>query len=344
MTGWALLAYALILALPVAALLRRAAWTSRAPRLAMFTWFSLAASTVLALVSTGVLLFVPATGLHRGVADFALTCLNALEYHYGLIGGSLLGGLSVVLALGLPLLLAGCGLTEFLRVRRGRREHRRDLMVSARRDRATSALVVEHDTAAAYCLPGRGGVIVVTTGAMRAVDGPGLAAVLHHERAHLNGRHHLLTALANALHRPLCFLPLFAALPDEIARLVELRADDVAAARSGRRLLAASLLAFAESRLAGAGVTAGHAALAFAAPIPADGLRPRVPGFDRPGPVLAASASDTVDRMRRLVTAPVRLSRPGSLGIAASGTAAMVLPIAVTVVSLATVTYMACCS
>lgn len=318
MNGWALLAYAAVLSIPVAALLRRAAWPSRAPRLAMFAWFSLSVSVVLALVAAGVLLIVPATGLHRGLADFMAACLRALEYRHGIIGGSMLGGLSFFLALGLPVLFAASGLAEFLRVRRGRRRHLRDLRMSARRDRGTGALVVDHDTAAAYCLPGRGGVIVVTTGAMRAVDGDGLAAVLDHERAHLTGRHHVLTALAGALHRPLCFLPLFADLPDQIAHLVELRADDVAAARSGRRVLAASLLAFAESSLARA--------------------------LPDPAPALSAAGPGTVDRMRRLVATPRRLNRPGAFGIAASGTAAMVLPVAVTVASLATVTYMACCS
>lgn len=318
MTGWALLAYAAVLSLPVAVLLRRAVWTSRAPRLAMFTWFSLAASVVLALVSAGVLLIVPATGLHYGLADFAAACLNALEYRHGLVAGSLLGGLSAVLAFGLPLMFAGSGLAELIRVRRDRRTHLRRLRDRARPDPATGALVLDHATATAYCLGGRDGVIVVTTGALRAVDSGGLAAVLRHERAHLDGRHHLLRALANALHRPLCFLPLFAHLPDEIARLAELRADDVAAATSGRRVLAESLLAFAESSVATV--------------------------LPEPAAALSAAATDTVDRMRRLVRAPCRLNRTGAVGIAASSTAAMALPIVVTIASLATVTYMACCS
>ncbi|ADD44386.1 M56 family metallopeptidase [Stackebrandtia nassauensis] len=313
MSGAALLGYAAVLSLCGASWLRDAGWTSRAPRLAIFTWFSLVASVLLALVAAGVLLIVPATGFHHGILDFIGACLATLEEQYGLVGGALLGGLSFVLAVGLPVLFAGSGAAEAISASMTRRRHLRGLSASARPDRRTGALVLDHDTAAAYCLPGRGGVVVVTTGAMRAVDGGGLAAVLHHERAHLAGRHHVLTALAHALHRPLCFLPLFAELPEQIGHLVELRADDVAAAKSGRRVLAESLLAFAE-----ASVT--------------------------PALALPAAGADTVDRMRRLITAPQRLNRPGAVGIAATGTVAMALPIVVTVLSLATVTYMACCS
>ncbi|MGH8880506.1 MAG: M56 family metallopeptidase, partial [Stackebrandtia sp.] len=208
--------------------------------------------------------------------------------------------------------LAGSIIADGARRGRRRREHLRGLRASAW-SRGDGTLLIDHDTAAAYCLPGRGGAIVVTAGALRAVDGKGLAAVLHHEQAHMDGRHHVLTALAGAGYRVLGFLPLFADLPGQIARLVELRADDVAAARSGRRVLAASLLAFAESRLSPAGA-------------------------------LPAAGVDTVGRMERLVTTQRRLNRTPAFGIAATGAAAMALPIVVTTISLATITYMACCA
>ncbi|MGI5286510.1 M48 family metalloprotease [Nonomuraea polychroma] len=82
-----------------------------------------------------------------------------------------------------------------------RRRHLALLEMAARRDVELGALVLEHNVAAAYCLPGGGGRIVLTTSTLAALDDRRLAAVLAHERAHLRGRHHLLMAVARVLRR-----------------------------------------------------------------------------------------------------------------------------------------------
>src|SRR2546430_14723723 len=61
------------------------------------------------------------------------------------------------------------------------------------------SILLDHDEAAAWCLPGAGGQVVLTTAAVHALDEAQLAAVLAHERAHQRGRHHLLVALAGSL-------------------------------------------------------------------------------------------------------------------------------------------------
>ncbi len=53
------------------------------------------------------------------------------------------------------------------------------------------AVVLDDPRPAAYCVPGRPGTIVLTSGALAVLDPAQLAAVLAHERAHLAGRHHL---------------------------------------------------------------------------------------------------------------------------------------------------------
>ena len=83
-------------------------------------------------------------------------------------------------------------------------------------------------------MPGRPATIVLTSGALAVLDPDQLAAVLAHERAHLAGRHHLLTGLTRGLA---AMLPGRAAVHPraaEVARLAEMRADDAAARRSGR--------------------------------------------------------------------------------------------------------------
>jgi Zn-dependent protease with chaperone function len=105
-----------------------------------------------------------------------------------------------------------------------------------------AAFVLAATRPAAYCLPGRPPTIVLTTGALAVLDPEQLTAVLAHERAHLAGRHHLLLAVTRSLAAVAPAVPLFARGTGAVARLAEMRADDVAARRRGRRTLLAALL------------------------------------------------------------------------------------------------------
>jgi Zn-dependent protease with chaperone function len=106
-----------------------------------------------------------------------------------------------------------------------------------------AAFVLDATQPAAYCVPGRPPTIVVTTGALAILDPEQLTAVLAHERAHLAGRHHLLLAVTRSLAAVAPVVPLFACGTGEVARLAEMRADDVAARCGRRRTLLAALLA-----------------------------------------------------------------------------------------------------
>jgi beta-lactamase regulating signal transducer with metallopeptidase domain len=98
-------------------------------------------------------------------------------------------------------------------------------------------------------VPGRPATIVLTTGALAVLGPDQLTAVLAHERAHLAGRHHLLLAATRSLAAVAPAVPLFARGTSAVARLAEMRADDVAARRAGRnqgrRTLLTALLAMA---------------------------------------------------------------------------------------------------
>lgn len=94
----------------------------------------------------------------------------------------------------------------------------------------------------AYCLPGAGGRIVVSTAAKRELAEDQLAAVLAHERAHLRARHHALTQFTHVLAQAVP-LPSMRALHAEVATLVEMAADDRACRESDPETLLGALLA-----------------------------------------------------------------------------------------------------
>jgi beta-lactamase regulating signal transducer with metallopeptidase domain len=109
----------------------------------------------------------------------------------------------------------------------------------------TATVVLDSPQPTAYCVAGRPGTIVLTSGALALLEPAQLAAVLAHERAHLAGRHHLLIALTRGLAAVFPGVPLFARGPENVARLAEMCADDDAARHSGRSTLLAALLAMA---------------------------------------------------------------------------------------------------
>ncbi|MET7508490.1 M56 family metallopeptidase [Streptomyces albidoflavus] len=110
-------------------------------------------------------------------------------------------------------------------------------------------LVVPGREVDAYALPGhrgRPGRVVVTSGMMRALRDQEREVLLAHERAHLHGRHHLLSAvtdLAAMVH------PALRSLREALVLHLERWADESAASAVGDRRVAAA--AVARAALAG---------------------------------------------------------------------------------------------
>jgi len=151
----------------------------------------------------------------------------------------------------------------------------------------TAAVVLDAPRPAAYCVPGRPGTIVLTSGALALLDPAQLAAVLAHERAHLASRHHLLIALTRGLAAVFPAVPLFTQGPQNVTRLAEMCADDAATRHSGRRTVMAALLVMAT----GAAV---------------------------PAAALGVMACAVTVRLQRLAEAPVR-ARHARYGLALAG-------------------------
>jgi len=305
-----LLGYAALLAAFGPRILDRARWTNAMPRLAIATWFAMAASFLLAAALAGAAIVMPTEGLTGHSVEFIGTCITELQETYGEAGGLALVTLGAGLTWGLPGWLAASGVSVAFRTSRRRRELRRRLALTGH-DRSAGVAILDSPDPKAYCLPGEGGLIVVTSAAVKLLDESGLAAVLAHERAHLVGRHHLLMTLAQIGRRALVWLPLFSRLPDRIGHLVELAADDAATRRTPRLILARTLFELAASRT--------------------------------PGEALAATGGDTVARIERLLDTPTGPGPAGIGSILGGSLTAIAMPVVITLVPVLTTAGMACC-
>ncbi|WP_441249772.1 M56 family metallopeptidase [Kitasatospora sp. McL0602] len=154
--------------------------------------------------------------------------------------------------------------------------------------------VLEDERADAFALPGlpwHPGRVVVTTGMLRALDGPERAALLAHERAHLAARHHLFLAVAEyaaVLH------PALRGLRTPLGYHLERWADETAARTTGDRATTARAV--------------GRAALAAA----------RAPRPDRPRLAPAVHTGPVPRRVAALLAPAARATRPGPARLAAA--------------------------
>jgi len=274
-----LLAYAWLLLTVAAPRLAQAGWVDRAPRLAISAWLALSGSAVGSVILGGVALVVPTARVSCHLANLLAACAMAVRERYAHPGGAALAGAGAVLGLAVAARVAWCTATGLATAWRAGQQHCRRLRAVGRADHRLGALVVDYDEPAAYCLPGPGRPIVVTTAAIEALDDAQLTAVLAHERAHQRGRHHLLVLIAGSLAAAFPRVRAFRHGQEQITRLAELLADDMAVRTSPRLAVAEALLALSSPRL--------------------------------PAPLaLGAGGSATGTRIRRLLRASAPLSRP----------------------------------
>jgi Zn-dependent protease with chaperone function len=206
-----------------------------------------------------------------GLAPYGESTGSALLHLAGdLVRGTLPPGLGalrltlVAVGFGVAAVLVGSTVRSLLSALRAQRRHRDLLTLVARDDPAApGALVLDHPSAAAYCLPGARPQVVVSAGTLDLLDRAQLAAVLTHERAHAQERHDLVLLPFTALCRALPRTRWLRAAREAVALLVEMRADDKARQLHADAPLAAALLRFADapSRVvpAGAlGIADGH--------------------------------------------------------------------------------------
>jgi hypothetical protein len=290
-----LLAYAACVGTLAPRVLGQAGWTARAPLLAIVTYLAAGWSVVAAIGLVGLTLAVHATALGGGLSQLIGACVHRLRATYGTPGGATVAGLGLTMAGAVAARTALTATTHLRAAGRQALRHAQTARLVGRPEPALGAVLVEHSQPAAYCVAGRQPTVILTTAAVQALDPGQLDAVLAHERAHLAGRHHRLLALARIGREVLPFLPLMRDAEQQVARLVELHADDAATRARDPRLLATALVVLA---------TAGG-----------------------PAPALAAGATDSVQRIHRLLGPSEPLGRARRQLLRAAAAALAVAPV-----------------
>ena len=280
--GAVLLAYAVCVGTLGSRVLGRARWTARAPLLAIVIYLAAAWSVVAALGLAGLTLAVHATALGGGLSHLIGACVLRLRATYATPGGATVAGLGLILAGAVAARTAVTAVTHLRATGRQALRHAETARLVGHPDPALGAVLVDHPQPHAYCVAGRHPTVVLTTGALQALDPDQLTAVLAHERAHLAGHHHRLRAMARIGRQVLPFLPLMRDADAQVARLAELHADDAATRARDPRLLATALVLLATT----------------ASPAPA-----------LAEPALAAAVTDTVQRIHRLLDPAEPLGR-----------------------------------
>jgi Zn-dependent protease with chaperone function len=232
-----LLVLGVALAEPVSRALAAARWPARDPVGALLVWQAVGLAGGLALVGAGVVYGLAPLG-----PDLA-SALRALADRPVLLLGSDPGHAVALLAgLALACRLLGVMATTTRRTLRARRRHCDLLDVLATPWPAVpGARVLDHPVPVAYCLPGRRSRLVLSVGVLHALDPDQVVAVLAHERAHLRERHDLvvLPFVAWGATAPSVRGMVYAQVA--VAALIEMRADDVAAAHAQPAELACAL-------------------------------------------------------------------------------------------------------
>jgi Zn-dependent protease with chaperone function len=260
-------------------------------------------ASVFAVLAAGVALaltaVLPVQRVSFDLGHVLHACPDVLQRRYQLVDGSWLHMASLAVALVTFLALVRALLVRGLAVHRGR-TRQRDLLtlLVQRRDSLHGAHVLDHDVALAYCVPGGGGRIVVTTAALAALDERQMTAVMAHEHAHLDGRHDLVLFGADVTASAFPWSQFFRRAQRELSVLVEMLADDEGSRRSDPTSLATAL------------VDLGQA----------------------PAPEGAVGAGgDTVERVERLLSGTRDLSLLRRAAVIGAAVALMLSPLAIAV-------------
>ncbi|MET9293479.1 M56 family metallopeptidase [Streptomyces sp. NPDC003077] len=245
MVPFALITLGVLAAAMAPRLMARAQWPDREPVLGLWVWQCVVAGVLLCCVLAMSLSAAAAWDTVRG--HLFEGAPNAVVDAYALTAYEPWAGpVAVVLACG-GVWTAGMLVREVHGARVRRRRRRADLLRRSPRlpgeERSGDRLVVlEGDRPQAWWLPGPSPQLVVTTAALRRLNGRQLDALIAHEQGHARARHDLLLHCASALAAGFPQVPVFAAFRDQVHRLVELAADDAASRRFGRLAIALALV------------------------------------------------------------------------------------------------------
>jgi Zn-dependent protease with chaperone function len=232
-------------------LLARASWADREPVVALWVWQCVVAAVLLCCVLSMTLSAAAAWQAVRGHV-FAPAPHHVVDAYALAEASPWAAATAVALACG-GVWSAAMLVREIVRARARHRRERAELRVRApllpgEEPAGDRLVVLEGERPDAWWLPGAAPQLVITTAALRRLKGSQLDAVLAHEQGHARARHDWLLYSSAALANGFPQVPVFAAFRDEMHRLVELAADDMASRRFGRLTTALALVELNEDR------------------------------------------------------------------------------------------------
>ncbi|HET6356925.1 M56 family metallopeptidase [Streptomyces sp.] len=247
----ALLALGALAAVVGPRLLARAQWPDREPVVALWVWQCVVTAVLLCCALSMTLSAAAAWKVVRGQVFAPAPCGVVEAYALG-PAGPWAAATTITLAVG-GVWTAAMLTLEIVRARAQRRQRRTWLRLRApllpgEPTGGERIVVLEGARPGAWWLPGLAPQLVVTTAALRRLKGQRLDALLAHEQGHARARHHWLLHCAAALGNGFPQVRVFAAFREEMHRLVELAADDVASRRFGRLTFALALVELNEHR------------------------------------------------------------------------------------------------
>ncbi|MEU3983590.1 M56 family metallopeptidase [Streptomyces sp. NPDC026672] len=232
-------------------LIARADWVDREPVVALWVWQCVVAAVLLCCALS--MTFSAAAAWQEVRGHVFAPAPRAVVDAYALKGaGPWAAATAVALACG-GLWSAAMLVREVVRARSRRHARRSELLVRApllpgEEPSGGRLVVLEGERPGAWWLPGGAPRLVITTAALRRLEGRQLDAVLAHEQGHARARHDWLLNCSGALAGGFPQVRVFAAFRDEMHRLVELAADDMASRRFGRLTTALALVELNEER------------------------------------------------------------------------------------------------
>ncbi|MFE2264478.1 M56 family metallopeptidase [Streptomyces griseosporeus] len=233
-------------------LLARADWPDREPVVALWVWQCVVAAVLLCCALSMTLSAAAAWQAVRG--HLFASAPHAVVEAYALgAAGPWAAATAVALACG-GMWSAAMLVREVAGARARSRLRRAELLLRApqlpgeERGAGRRLVVLEGERPDAWWLSGSAPRLVVTTAALRRLKGRQLDALLAHEQSHARARHDWLLHCSSALAGGFPQVPVFAAFRDEMHRLVELAADDMASRRFGRLTTALALVELNEDR------------------------------------------------------------------------------------------------
>ncbi|MFJ2886435.1 M56 family metallopeptidase [Streptomyces sp. NPDC087305] len=232
-------------------LLARADWPDHEPVLALWVWQCVVAAVLLCCALSMTLSAAAAWQAVRGHV-FANAPHGVVDAYPLVTTGPWAATTAVALACG-GAWTAAMLVREVVRARARRRQRRAELLVRApvlpgEVPGAEPLVILEGERPDAWWMAGTAPQLVITTAALRRLKGRQLDSLLAHEQGHAQARHDWLLHCSGALANGFPQVPVFAAFRDEMHRLVELAADDMASRRFGRLTTALALVELNEDR------------------------------------------------------------------------------------------------